>query len=140
MGLGFRYLNDDAGGRQSSTGAFAYQRISRYFYAPLGIEMANQLSSNLLLGAMTEFDIFLWGRQSSNLSDVDPSFPDLQNDQEKGFGLRGSFKFVFQNEKTNYIVEPFVRYWHIKNSNLNSFGLEPDNNTTEYGVKLGAQF
>ncbi|MDD5347739.1 MAG: hypothetical protein PHT59_03905 [Candidatus Omnitrophica bacterium] len=33
-GLGYRYLEDDSGGRASTTGHYGYRRESNYFYSP----------------------------------------------------------------------------------------------------------
>jgi hypothetical protein len=58
-------------------------------------------------------------------------------------------KLVKQGRNVNLLIEPFVRYWHIKNSDstiavgptgLAVSGLEPDNNSTEFGAKIGLQF
>ena len=97
-----------------------------------------------------EADFLLWGRQDSYLSDVDSTlYADVRNRQRRGFGLRGSLKLVREAASVNFILEPFIRYWHIKNSDrvtaisnggFATTGLEPDNNTVEAGLKLGVQF
>jgi len=146
-GLGFRILNDDLGGKQTTTGAVGYQRTARYLYAPVGFEVLHQLTHGWRIGGSGEFDIFLYGRQSSYLDDVDSAYPDIHNRQRRGFGLRGSVRLVKEGEKVNFVFEPFVRYWHIKNSDVRTAvdefvvsGLEPENSSTEYGAKLGLQF
>ena len=149
-GVGFRYLNDDLGGKESSLGQFGYERASHYIYLPLGVDLTHQLDADWVIGGNFEFDVFLVGYQDSYLTDVDASnFPDLHNTQERGFGLRGSMKLVKTGQSCDFVVEPFVRYWHIRASDVNigvsfagsvSAGLEPDNNSTEFGLKLGLQY
>ena len=148
-GLGFRYLYDGGGGKETSLGDFGYDRVSHYLYGALGADSLNQIASGWQLGANLEGDILLWGRQDSYLSDVDAfTYPDLKNKQKRGFGLRGSVKLIKEAGTVNLLIEPFIRYWHIKNSDLTTAigpgiaetGLEPNNNTTEFGAKLGIQY
>ncbi len=148
-GLGFRYLYDGGGGTTTSTGDLGYDRVSHYFYAPIGVDFLKQLSADWQMGANLEAEVLLWGRQDSYLSDASSSYGDLKNEQKRGFGLRGSFKFVRKSHIVDFLFEPFIRYWRIKNSEVDSAvgptgvtvtGYEPDNNTTEFGLKLGVQY
>ncbi len=147
-GLGWRYLNDDTGGKQSSTGAHGYERESRYFYAPFGLEATEQLNSVWFLSLTGEYDLFISGQQTSHLSDVPGGYPDLKNKQRDGYGARGSLRLLHKGQEMNFLVEPFIRYWHIKDSDTATAtgtgfivtGLEPDNNSTEIGAKLGVEF
>ena len=149
-GLGFRYLYDGGSGTKTDLGFFGYDRVSHYLYAPFGFDFLNQPNNNWQLGFNLEADLLLWGRQDSYLSDVNSTlYGDLRNRQRKGFGLRGALKLIKKTETVNFIFEPFIRYWHIKSSDTSVAisnggfrvaGLEPDNNTTEFGVKLGVQY
>ncbi len=148
LGFGVRYLNDDSSGRATSTGALGYDRESRYFYIPIGVEFTTRLADGWLVAPNLEYDIFVNGTQTSHLSDVNAGFPDIKNKQRDGFGMRGSLKFIKQNKPINLVVEPYIRYWHIDDSDETTAagpiflvtGLEPENKTTEYGVKLGIEF
>lgn len=147
-GLGFRYLNDDSSGLNSTTGAVGYERASHYLYLPIGFEFKNQFTDGWLIGFIGEFDVLLYGKQISYLSDVDTDAPDVNNDQKRGYGLRGSLQIVKKFDWVDLSLTPFIRYWHIKNSDVttaigNGFavtGYEPDNNSTEFGVKMGVRF
>ncbi len=149
-GLGYRYLNDDTGGLRSSTGALGYERESRYVYIPIGLETTINMGSSWQLGMTSEFDLFIDGEQKSHLEDVSSSLEAIENDQNDGYGVRGSLRLTKKNDSIDVFVEPFVRYWHIKDSNISpitvtggtviGFGLEPDNNSTEYGIRLGARY
>lgn len=148
-GLGYRYLNDDMSGRVSSTNAYGYERESNYVYTPLGAEASVNLKNNWVLGLSGEYDIFWYGRQISRLSDVDPGYNDIRNQQRKGKGIRGSLKLQKRLPGYDVSLEPFVRYWSIKRSNdgdwtyygtLIGYGVEPKNNSTEVGCKLAVGF
>ena len=84
----------------------------------------------------------------------------LQNTQERGFGLRGSLKFTRTRDRWDFVVEPFVRYWKLEDSRWAQmtsesgsifwyhdsgrqypvYGYEPNNTTTEYGIKVGVVY
>ncbi|MBU4313119.1 MAG: autotransporter outer membrane beta-barrel domain-containing protein [Candidatus Omnitrophica bacterium] len=149
IGLGYRYLNDDSSGMISSTGDRGYERESNYFYTPIGIEIINPLNNDWSMAAIFEYDYFWKGIQKSHLSGAVPSFSDLENDQNDGFGLRASLRFQKKGEKADFLIEPFVRYWDIEESEtanityngvLWGFGWEPENNSTEIGIRLAAVF
>ena len=72
----------------------------------------------------------------------------MSNAQKKGYGIRGSLKFIKEGDPVNFLIEPYARYWHIKDSKgtraENDFfivtGLEPENTSIEIGTRLGVQF
>lgn len=162
IGIGYRYLNDDASGMTTSTGAVGYERESNYFYSPIGVEVITPLKNNWSVGAMLEYDIFWWGKQKSHLSDArlyNPivgyyTFNDIENRQDKGYGIRGSIKFQKKGEKLDFVIEPYIRYWNIRKSKgvttstISENGLwiitgtfyEPKNNSTEIGCRLAVKF
>lgn len=145
IGFGYRYLNDDSSGMTSSTGAMGYEREANYFYTPIGIEITTPLDNVWSIGVVLEYDHFWKGVQKSHLSDVNPSFSDLENDQNEGFGFRSSLKLQKRCENLDLIIEPFIRYWNVKESETDDitfngalwgFGWEPKNTSTEVGIKL----
>jgi hypothetical protein len=140
LGLGFRYLNDDASGKRTSRGAGGYERESRYVYIPMGVEFTTRLAEGWLLSPTLEYDYFINGTQISHLSDVNPTDSDSKNKQRDGYGMRGAIKFVKQNKPVDFVVEPYIRYWHIEDSDPTDEGYEPKNKTTEYGIKMGVEF
>lgn len=148
VGFGYRYLNDDSGGKQTSTGAFGYEREANYFYIPLGLEFAARVADSWVISPSIEYDILIQGRQKSHLSDVPGGFPDITNKQHDGFGVRGSIKFIKEFPSVDFVVEPYYRYWDIDDSDVSTgvgsifivSGQEPANTSQEYGVRLGAIF
>ena len=145
IGIGYRYLNDDLTGK-TSTGASGYEREQDYFYSPIGIEVVCVLEQGWSIGATVEYDIFWSGNNKSHFSDVTPAYNDLEFDQDKGYGYRGSMKFQKKGEELDFVIEPFVRYWNIKESDrdllvaTSTYYVEPDNNSMEYGIKIAAKF
>lgn len=148
IGFGYRYLNDDSAGRATSTGAIGYERESRYYYIPMGVEFTTKISDSWMVSPALEYDYFIQGEQLSYLSDVSWVYPDLRNKQRQGLGFRGSLKFIQTGGAINFVFEPYIRYWHIEDSEEATVagpifivtGLEPENNTLEYGVRMGAMF
>jgi len=149
LGFGFRYLNDDSGGKTTTTGHFGYEREANYFYLPVGVETRTDFQNSWMLETVFEYDVFLGGKQKSHLGDAVAGLSTIENDQNAGFGLRGSVKIIKETSNIDFSMEPFIRYWHIDDSDISAityngvavgFGLEPENKSTEYGVKLGMQF
>ncbi len=145
-GVGYRYLLDDNGGRRSTTGNWSYDRESHYFYVPLGIEAHKFYASGWKTRLTTEYDLFMGGRQYSHMED-DPNGvykETLYNKQERGYGLRGALRLAKETERFEFFIEPFVRYWHIYDSEIGwtneTAGIEPNNRTHEYGTRMGVRF
>jgi len=124
-GLGFRYLLNASGLRQSSTGHSGYDRESRYIYMPFGINY--ETKSWELRG---EYLYFLYGQQTSYLSQVSSNYPDITNDQEDGSGIKLTAK-NYLNEGFGY--EFYMDYWDIADSKLDTTGnfIEPRNTTSK---------
>ena len=129
-GIGFRYLLNASGLRLSSTGHSGYDRESRYIYLPLGV--------NYETGQWEfrgEYLYFIYGQQTSKLSQVSANYTDITNDQEEGSGLKFSIKF--QSEK-DFGYEFYTDYWDIADSKLDVTGnfMEPRNTTSETGLRI----
>ncbi|HZE11074.1 MAG TPA: hypothetical protein VE034_05785 [Burkholderiales bacterium] len=145
LGLGYRYLFDDLRG-YSSTGAAGYRRYSNYIYAPVGFTLRFLLGDGWVLAPTLEADIFLRGKQISNLSDTGiPGYQDVTNMQTSGRGHRAALMF----EKDNFAFGLWTHYWHIDDSDVQfagvvagraRFGGEPENYTRESGIELRYRF
>ena len=148
IGLGYRFLRDDSSGKISTTGARGYNRESNYWYSPAGIVLIKILPEGWTLAANAEFDYLWTGKQKTDLSDVSPALPDVENGQDQGYGLRGSIWVEKKFTYTSVLFEPFIRYWHISQSDFviavgpGSIvaGIEPKNNTTEIGARIAIKF
>ncbi len=151
-GAGYRYLSDNSSGRLTDRGAYGYKRESNYYYLPAGFEFSNQMNNAWAFTVSGEYDWLIYGLQKSYLDDGRrftglPS-DDTKNPQHQGYGLRGSVRLTRESSLVDFMLEPFVRYWNIKDSDIvaatvngsASSGMEPANNTIEAGVKIGLQF
>jgi hypothetical protein len=148
LGLGYRVLRDDSSGMITTTGARGYNRESNYLYTPIGVSIIKILPDGWTFSAEAEFDYLWYGKQYSDLSDASPAFPDIDNQQDQGYGVRGSIRVEKKFVYTALYFEPFIRYWNISQSDDAIFsaggtlfrGYEPKNNTTEVGAILGLKF
>jgi hypothetical protein len=150
-GLGYRFLFNDSRGI-SSTGNWGYRRASNYLYLPVGIIYRSIYSSQARLVSTLEYDHLILGKQISMLSDGGQGDSDLTNTQRKGYGLKLSVMY----EKGEWAIGPYLHTWNTDDSDwvpsykygLPEFdqfgrqlgGVEPENNTAEFGLKVGKQF
>lgn len=161
IGLGYRYLMDDNGGETiyyGHTGYWSYDRESKYIYMPIGFDIVRKLADRWTIGLNFEYDIFLDGEQTSHFEDgpAGSNYDTMVNEQDEGYGLRGSLRLVREGNRVDFVIEPFARYWHIKDSDI-AFktrdgqyievspgyylaGLEPNNRTWEFGIRAGIRF
>jgi hypothetical protein len=145
LGLGYRYLVNDLRG-YSSTGAAGYRRYSNYIYAPLGFTLRFRLGGGWVLAPTLEADVFLRGKQISNLSETGiPGYQNVTNMQTSGRGHRAALMF----EKDNLAFGLWTHYWHIDDSDVQfagvvagipRFGGEPENTTRESGIEVRYRF
>lgn len=147
IGLGFRMLFDGNGEQISSTGNFGYDRRSEYLYVPLGATFDFKLGSWRIMPT-AEYDYLIHGWQTSYLRDLGFD-QNLENDQTHGYGLRGDLMFKPPINFYNLTVGPYVRYWNIGESNQQplsvggvpaGYALEPQNETTEVGLRASIRF
>jgi hypothetical protein len=144
IGAGYRYLFD---GLDKTIGG--YRRESNYLYLPLAAEFIPYVKEGWKIGGIVEFDYFLRGRQISYLSDIDPQYNDIKNNQDKGWGARASLKFYGKGALQDVVIEPFVRFWRIAESDTAMItyhgapvgvGWEPENRSFEYGLRASLWF
>ena len=149
LGVGYRYLYDNFGGRVSSTGASSYDRESNYFYSPLGAIYEFSLGGGWKIGWSGEYDLFWRGRQESHLEDVHPSLNTLSNTQTRGHGARGAVKLQKAGRLFDLLVQPYLRWWKIEDSEQSDVtfggtpiasGFEPTNETFEFGGDVRLRF
>ena len=101
------------------------------------------------IGSDLEYDIFLHGFVTSYMQTLGAI--DANNTQTRGYGLRASIKLAKSWDRFNLFVEPYIRYWHIRVSQVETsvefiingvpYGLiEPNNTSTEVGGRVGIEF
>ena len=130
-GLAYRYLKD-----HMNKDPHGYLRESNYVYMPFTGELRFK-GAFCELDLRGEFDYLLFGWQNSHMKERT-----LRHDQHSGYGLRLSAKIQFNldGKKTGVFVEPFYRYWDIRDSETNGGYLEPHNTTKELGIRAGITF
>jgi hypothetical protein len=145
LGFAFRYLDDNA--QEKYYGG--YERESSYIYSPVGLEAAARFGRGWSLVAVAEYDLFWVGRQESHLSYYDRRLNDIENEQDSGYGLRGSVSIRKTAGRVTFALEPFIRYWDIDKSDLDTLtwkgtpigqAYEPANETTEVGLMFNVVF
>ncbi|MEQ1813854.1 MAG: hypothetical protein ABL860_05310 [Candidatus Nitrotoga sp.] len=143
-GIGYRHLFHDGRGI-TTTGHFGYRRESNYLYLPVGVIHRSELEDDARLVLTLEYDYLLIGKQVSRLSDGGQGHSDPINSQDKGYGLKANITY----DKNKWAIGPYVSYWNIEDSDItptyinglpDGYGLEPKNNTLEFGIKAGQQF
>lgn len=145
-GLGVRLLYEWGGNRTTTTGAAGYDRLSRYFYIPVGLSFSF-VAGNWVIRPTAEYDYLVKGQQTSYLSQAGAN-EDVNNTQNHGYGLRGTLLFETSLSRGRIAFGPFVRYWNIGESEPSFFtaggvlfeGVEPHNKTLEAGATLRYRF
>lgn len=138
-GLGFRYLLNASGLKQSSTGHSGYDRESRYAYIPFGLNYEFNSFNESYWELRGEYLYFLYGQQTSYLSQVSSGHNDITNDQEDGSGIKLRAKFHFDDKSA---FEGYTDFWDIADSKLDVSGnfMEPRNTTSETGIRYFWKF
>ena len=151
-GFGYRQLHDNGGGKVTSKGNPYYDRESNYSFIPVVLQLSPLNSHGWGIGGMVEYDYFLSGMQESELSDANNEgfsySDDLENRQHHGYGLRVSLKAIKKYRACSLVIEPFWLYWKIGTSDEDTIEVnekespyfEPNNNTTQYGLKVALLF
>jgi hypothetical protein len=159
IGLGYRYLFDGESGAITTSGHSDYDRKSNYLYSPVGMETMFRLGKGWSLGVTGEYDLLWHGWQYSELKDAELGFVPLKNDQNDGWGARGSVAIIKSFGKIDFAIEPYFRYWDIEESDVDfdivaidglynpyylwligTPGVEPKNSTMEWGARVGIRF
>ncbi len=141
VGLAYRSLNDIIEGRGG------YERQISYLYLPVGLRIGGEMAPDTSVAANMEADLLLAGSVKSHLSDVSSEYPDITNRQEagSGYGLQADVSFHYKTASFGLHFQPFVQYWNIKtsqpvyvySSQRTRKYVEPDNNSTLWGARIG---
>jgi hypothetical protein len=147
LGIGYRFWNDEI------KGSGGYEREIQYWYLPIGVKTISPIDVNWTWGLSVEYDLFLGGKVKSHASDLLPGLNDPENDQNFGDGYGIKFSLQFNTKLSNNYgisIEPYITYWDIDESDpswLTLYGqptgiyvVEPENETTEYGLRLKITF
>ncbi len=142
IGLGYRVLYDDSGGRVSTKGHYGYDRMSSYLYCPLGLIYKFSPRTTVKY----QYNYFIKGKQNSYLSTASSAYTDIANDQNSGWGIDTNIDFEIKRDSSVFL---FYRYWDIKDSDISTGtyanvlvfqAYEPNNTTIEYGLGYAWKF
>lgn len=126
LGLGYRHLKDDWGGKQTTRGNYTYDRVSEYFYLSTGLTRINSSQPNFSIN----YRHLIRGKQTSYLQSI-PGYTNATNSQKTGFGLMAEYYL-----KNNLLI--FIDYWNIEKSENDQQGqgiYEPSNYTAQIGFR-----
>ena len=140
IGVGYRELFDNSANQVTSTGAIGYNRISQYYFLPVGmIWYINEFWS-----LKSQYNYLLQGKQTSYLKDALPANYNVNpvNTQTIGGGL----DFTLNKKLTsNWNYYGFIRHWDLGASDAVSCSesancIEPKNSTNEIGIGISFAF
>ncbi|MEQ6291316.1 hypothetical protein ACFPAG_11940 [Vogesella sp. GCM10023246] len=130
LGIGSRYLEDHLD--KTPTG---YRRENTLDYAIFSMERPTQLDGGWSMTPAFKYKYLLDGQQDSKLTSGT-----LTHTQNKGSGYDLSLEFAKTSGKTEWLITPYMRTWHIRDSEVVLDTYEPDNKTKELGINLGMRF
>ena len=145
VGFGYRNLENEitdeltikATGETGIATCAGYQRDQKYTYIPLGVQLA--FGSTWAFEAVGEYDFFLSGENHSYRPECgnDNTF-----DQEDGSGYRFSVKVISPPVigSMRIVVEPFYEHWEVDDSDVVNGFLEPENDASSTGIRIGGRF
>tara|TARA_B100000085_G_C18512829_1_gene500422 strand:- start:279 stop:1115 length:837 start_codon:yes stop_codon:yes gene_type:complete len=140
IGLGYRDLLDDSGFKTSSTNHLGYDRLSKYYYVPIGAIW--YISDRLSL--KSQYNYFLEGKQISFLNEILPNTYTVnpENTQRLGWGIDLTLRSKLNKKWSTY---GFFRSWNVEDSDSVScsalvYCMEPKNQTHEIGAGISYHF
>ena len=140
IGLGYRDLLDDSGFKTSSTNHLGYDRLSKYYYVPIGAIW--YISDSLSL--KSQYNYFLEGKQISFLNEILPNTYSInpENTQRLGWGIDLTLRSKLNKTWSTY---GFFRSWNVEDSDSVScsalvYCMEPKNQTHEIGAGISYHF
>ena len=152
IGLGSRYLEDESGGRTTDDGLLGYDREVSYAYVPIGLAAQLPVSERARLIISGQYNVVTHGHSKSRLSGLDPRIADLEVGLNGGDGFEISALASLPIGRGSMLnFGPFLRQWNIEQSESafvedpDDTGqvfrfFEPNNRTTEFGLRLSYSF
>ena len=151
-GYGARLYEDESGGRQTEGGLLGYDRKITYRYIPVGLASSIPVGGRKRLNLSAQYNHVIGGEVNNLFSRIDAEAPDVALDFNGGHGLEASAMLSLPLGRRHAVnVGPFIRRWKLDDSD--SFTLvnpddpdesitlmEPENRTTEIGLRLSFSF
>ena len=132
-GLGYRYLYHYWQNRQSSTGAWGYDREQDYTFIPIIAELKAPIPELNIDGELkVEFDHVIDGTNNSYAAYLGGSNKDNQFTNDDGY----IWKVSYAANLSDLTIEPYYEFMSIEESSVTNSSQEPSNTTKEIGLKL----
>jgi hypothetical protein len=140
-GLAYRQLDHDGRGT-STTGHTGYQRRSQYYTLSGGYKWLIPLSNSWDFSLKNEISLLPYGKQTSYVTLSSSGSGKTTHDQHFGVNFRLIPNFVLAK---HFVFGPYIDLWYVAESERNYEGgglysYEPENNTVEFGLLVGARF
>jgi hypothetical protein len=136
-GIGYRHLYHYWQNRQSTSGAWGYDREQDYTYIPIIAELKMPIPELNLDGKLkVEFDQIIEGNNTSYLGYLGGANRDLSFKNSDGY----AWKVAYEGKRNGFIFEPYYEFMHVDDSNLVSSSHEPANTTKEIGLRVKKEF
>ena len=136
-GIGYRHLYHYWQNRQSTTGAYGYDREQDYTYIPIIAELKMPIPELNLDGKLkVEFDQIIEGNNTSYLGYLGGANKDLSFKNSDGY----AWKVAYEGKRNGFIFEPYYEFMHVDDSNIVSSSHEPANTTKEIGLRVKKEF
>jgi hypothetical protein len=132
-GLGYRFLLD------KGQGVGFYQRLGQWAYVPVGVRLQSGSQKGDFFTEL-ELDWIGYGIFKSSLSEVSQSLPDVVHNQT-GYGY---MLLAGMNIGEDMRLAAVYEHWNLNESERvqqgDRFFVEPKNESTSYGLRLGWTF
>jgi hypothetical protein len=151
-GYGARLFEDESGGIETESGLVGFDREITYRYIPVGLSASIPAGGRKRINLSAQYNHVIGGEVNNLFSRIEPDAPDVELDLNGGHGLEASAMLSLPVGRRKAInVGPFIRRWELDQSD--SFTIvnpddpdeaillfEPENRTTEIGVRLSFSF
>jgi hypothetical protein len=151
-GFGARLYEDESGGRRTEGGRIGFDREITYRYIPVGLATSIPVGGRKRLNLSAQYNHLIGGEVNNFFSRIDPEAPDVELEFNGGHGLEASAMLALPVGRRNAInVGPFIRRWELADSDTFTIVnpddpteaitfLEPENRTTEIGIRASFSF
>lgn len=134
-GIGYRFLVDDLA---DPSPEYGYTREQTYVYLPVGVRVSCRTKFSWMLDARLEYDVLL---DASNRSHGGALGGSVVLPQDSGSGWRMAIALTpTGNANSTFSLESFLEIWNIDDSEIVGAYLEPENESSLFGVRFSVCF
>jgi hypothetical protein len=151
IGYGARLFEDESGGCETESGRLGFDREITYNYIPVGLAASIPVGGRKRLNLSGQYNHLVGGDVNNFFSRIEPDVPDVALEFNGGHGLEASAMLSLPVGRRNAVnIGPFIRTWtwtlrqlHDRQpgrSHRSDRPDEPENRTTEVGVRVSFSF